>query len=80
MSTKDSEGDKLVASIRKAKSRSTTSVSDAAATPPKKASAKKRARPAAKPAGKSVGGASENATRKAQLVDLFQHGRRVWPD
>ena len=86
MSSKDPAEDKLIASIQKTKAQA-TGQSDQQAAASVKASAKK---PAAKkaatkktPAKKSAGKATSSRaaqSNKAQLVDMFQHGRRVWPD
>jgi hypothetical protein len=74
MSSKDTTGDKLVSSIRKAKSSSASR-----GGPAKKAAKPKPAAPVKKKA-KAVVAGSENSARKQRLVDLFQSGRRVWPD
>lgn len=74
MSTKDSAGDKLVASIRKTRG-STTRRSAPAKTVAKKPASRVKKKTAAR---KKTAG--ENRQRKEQLVDLFQSGGRVWPD
>ena len=71
MSTSDSTGDKLVASVRKTKNSTSR-------TPKitKKRVVKKSTSRSINPqtTGKKL------KSEKKQLVDLFQHGRRVWPD
>ncbi len=73
MTSKVSDGDKLVASIKRTRSTESTADKPASAPVAKKASrsavAKKKAAPK-KP---------DRAPKQA-LIDLFQHGRRVWPD
>ncbi len=74
MTTKDSAGDKLVASIRKTKSGASTN------TPAIK---KRVVKKAAQTTRKKVTPVKERATTsdsKKQLVNLFNSGRRVWPD
>lgn len=78
MSTKNTTGDKLIASIRKTKNEKVpapevkttekTKVTKATA-PRKKTASVKKAKSSKKP----------QAVKK-QLVDLFQSGERVWPD
>ena len=75
MSTKDSAGDMLVASIRK-----TRSSAGQHSEPEKKEASKKRAAPVKKKAVTRKKTAAKAKTQKARLVDLFQSGRRVWPD
>ena len=82
MTSKDTTGDKLVASIRKTKTGSTPA---AGSTVKKKVVAKKAAPKVAKKAAapkKAAPKASENtnANRKKELVNMFHTGRRVWPD
>ena len=74
MTTKDSTGDKLVASIRKTKSGAGTSSKTA-----RKKVVKKSAKRSSKQAtpGKDT---KLTSSSKKQLVDMFQSGRRVWPD
>lgn len=84
MTSKDTTGDKLVASIRKTKTGTSpsstvkkkvaTKAAGAKATPKvaKKAAAPKQA---AKSSSENT-----NANRKKELVRTFNHGRRVWPD
>ena len=75
MSSKDSAGDKLVASIRKTRSSTAErTVGEKTATPKKRVTTAKKKTVTRK---KTV---SENRQRKEQIVDLFQAGRRVWPD
>jgi hypothetical protein len=74
MTTKDSAGDKLVATIRKTK----TAAKASTKTTTRK-SAKKTAKPSSNKAS-GVKATNTTANRKKQLVDLFQSGRRVWPD
>lgn len=74
MTTKDSAGDKLVASIRKTKSASVTT---------RKTTKKKVVKKATQSSNKKViPEKSENvrSNSKARIIDLFQSGRRVWPD
>ena len=70
MSTQNSTGDKLVASVRKTKS--------ATATP--KTTKKKVVKKTASRSIKAQAPAKKTENTKKQLVDLFQSGRRVWPD
>ena len=74
MTTKDSTGDKLVASIRKTKSGTVTST---------KTAKKKVVKKTAQRTRKKVISAKETkaaTSRNSQLIDLLQSGRRVWPD
>ena len=82
MSTKDSAEDKLIASIQKTKAQAAgqTETAGKQATKttaqkaaPKKAATKKKAAASTKPSRSAQ-------SNKEQLVDMFQHGRRVWPD
>ena len=86
MTSKDPAEDKLIASIQKTKAQATgqsdkqatASVKAAARKPAaKKAAAKKTPAKAAASGKKTSRSAQSN---KTQLVDMFQHGRRVWPD
>ena len=81
MSSEDNTADKLVASIRKTK----TGTSPSSTSTVKKKVAKKATPKVAKKAAapkKAATASSENtnANRKKELVSLFEHGRRVWPD
>lgn len=71
MSTKNSTGDNLVASVRKTKR--------AAATQTKSTKKKVVKKSVQRPLQKST---PENKikTVKEQLIDMFQSGARVWPD
>jgi hypothetical protein len=84
MSSKNTTGDKLVASIRKTKTGSAdnSTVSTVAGdTVPKIKVAKKPApRSKKKAAPVSSAKTAEASSSKAQLIDLFQYGQRVWPD
>ena len=71
MSTNKSTEDKLLASVRKTKSAASTS-----SKPAKKKTVKK----ASVAAKKSTVSSKPSRAQKKQLIDLFQHGRRVWPD
>lgn len=74
MTTKDSTGDKLVASIRKTKSGAATG---------SKTTRKKVVKKPAQRTRKKVTSVKDTkliSSSKKQLVDLFQSGRRVWPD
>ncbi len=81
MSSKDSAEDKLIASIQKTKAQASQKAASPAPQPAKAASRKTVAK---KPAAKKKAVASKPTraaqSNKAQLVDMFQHGRRVWPD
>lgn len=74
MTTKDSAGDKLVASIRKTKSAVATSAK------PSKKKVVKKATQSAKQKVLSADAKEPGLSRKAHIIDLFQSGRRVWPD
>lgn len=76
MSSKDSTGDKLVASIRKTRN----STAGRKTTPKKAPVAKKRTASSKKKVAALTKQESPNRQLKKQLVDLFQAGRRVWPD
>jgi|GEM_PF-3566605 len=73
MTSKVSDGDKLVASIKRTRSTESTADKPASAPVAKKASRgvvrKKKAAPT-KP----------DRSHKQALIDVFQRGRRVWPD
>ncbi|MGD2118554.1 MAG: hypothetical protein PVG66_09355 [Chromatiales bacterium] len=75
MSTKDSAGDKLVASIRKTRSSAGVRSASKKTAVPKKPVATVKKKAAARK--KTVAAGKQ---QKQQLVDLFQSGRRVWPD
>lgn len=75
MTTKDSAGDKLVASIRKTKSAVATS-----AKPSKKKVVKKATQSAKQKVLSAADAKGPGLSRKAHIIDLFQSGRRVWPD
>ena len=87
MTSKDTTGDKLVASIRKTKTGTTPAAGSTVkkkvvakkATPKsaKKAAAPKPATPKAAPKTSTE---NTNANRKKELVNIFHTGRRVWPD
>ena len=74
MTTKDSAGDKLVASIRKTKSAVATNAK------PSKKKVVKKATQSAKQKVISADAKEPRPSRKAHIIDLFQSGRRVWPD
>ena len=83
MTSKDTTGDKLVASIRKTK----TGTSPTASSTVKKKVAKKAAPKVAKKTATSKAdeatkspSANTNAKRKKELVNMFHSGQRVWPD
>jgi hypothetical protein len=71
MSTQNSTGDKLVASVRKSKS---------AATSSPKTTKKKVVRKNTQHSIKKKIAVRKTQTLKKQVVDMFQSGRRVWPD
>jgi hypothetical protein len=75
MTTKDSAEDKLIASIQKTRSGTPSgSKSVKKAVPKKSSAASKKKNPVVS------GRAASTQERKQALIDLFQHGRRVWPD
>ena len=81
MTSKDPAEDKLIASIQKTKAQA-AGQSDKQASASVKAAAKK---PAAKKTPAKAAASGKKTSRsaqsnKTQLVDMFQHGRRVWPD
>lgn len=75
MSKKDRAEDKLIASIKKTRSGKSAvkkaPIKKAAKKQPTKTASKKTAVP------KTAAGTRE---QKQALIDLFQSGRRVWPD
>ncbi len=83
MSNKDRAEDKLIASIKKTRAGS-KAVKKAAVkrAPARKAPAKKVVKkPGTRPKKAAVAKVSPSTReRKQGLVDLFQSGRRVWPD
>ena len=82
MTSKISDGDKLVASIKRTRSGDNSPAADESGPQASEAKpVRKKASRAALGKKKSTPRkASEIRERKAALVDLFQHGRRVWPD
>lgn len=81
MSTKDSAGDKLVASIRKTRNSTVDrAASEKPAVAKKRTVSRKHAVPAKKKTATRKKTVPGNRQQKQQLVDLFQSGRRVWPD
>jgi hypothetical protein len=78
MSSKDTTGDKLVASIRKTKTGTTTTTGNKITKKKvvKKTVQRSRKKAVPAPAAKKT----ETSNRKAQLIDFFHSGRRVWPD
>jgi hypothetical protein len=81
MTSKDTTGDKLVASIRKTKTGSTPAVGSTVKKKVTKKAAPKVAKKAVaqKTTAKSSS-ANTNSNRKKELVNMFHSGRRVWPD
>ncbi len=75
MSQKDSAEDKLIASIKKTRAGKST----AKKAPAKKSAKKQNTAGASKKPAVSRSSPSTRE-RKQVLVDLFQSGRRVWPD
>ncbi len=83
MTSKDTTGDKLVASIRKTKTGTSPAVTSTVKKKVTKKAATKVAKKAApaKPAPeKKSPSANTNAKRKKELVNMFHSGQRVWPD
>jgi hypothetical protein len=74
MTRKDTTGDKLVASVRKTRKSTAGGTSAAKQTAQTSRAAKTR-----KPAARKKSTASTSKHKK-QLIDMFQSGRRVWPD
>lgn len=77
MTSKDNAGDKLVASIRKTRSSSSSTAATQDAKPAATAPVAKKAVRKKAVAKKKV---SANREAKARLVSTFKHGKRVWPD
>jgi hypothetical protein len=85
MTSKETAGDKLVASIRKTKTGTTTGGTSSTSTTGYKTTKKKVVKKTLQRSGQKAMTAppaktTETSNRKAQLIDLFQFGRRVWPD
>lgn len=80
MSTKETAEDKLIASIQKTRAGvSSNSKTTKQATRKKSQATLKKNRPARKKKKAAQSGAT-NKAHKQTLIDIFQHGKRVWPD
>jgi len=86
MTDKTTASDKLVASIRKTKSASTTDAvpeTNATATPAPKTAKKAVTKKAASTVSKKAAPKKKKvvtSSQKKALISTFQSGRRVWPD
>ena len=78
MTDKVSDGDKLVASIKRTRSADAPAATTPAKAPAKKSVARKATRSTRKKAAPAA--KKESPSRNQAAIELFQHGRRVWPD